>query len=213
VFHECGHALHHVLTQVGCRAVSGINNVPWDGVELPSQFHENWIWEGEVLGFLAGHHGSGEPLPEALQKKMLAAKNFQSGRDMLRQLEFALFDLELHTHYDPQGEQSVHDVLEQVRAKVSVLPPPSDDRFENGFAHIFAGGYAAGYYSYKWAEVLAADAFSRFEEEGIFSRDAGQAFMQNVLEKGGSAELMDLYVAFRGRQPTPEALLRHSGLT
>ena len=213
LFHECGHALHHVLTQVDCRSVSGINNVPWDGVELPSQFHENWVWETEALGFLSAHHQTGESLPQALLDKMLAAKNFQSGRDMLRQLEFALFDLELHTHYQPGGDQTVHQVLDKVRDRVSVLPPPPEDRFENGFGHIFAGGYAAGYYSYKWAEVLAADAYSRFEEEGIFSRDAGQAFLHHVLEQGGSAELMDLYVAFRGRQPTPEALLRHSGLT
>ena len=213
LFHECGHALHHVLTRVDCRAVSGINNVPWDGVELPSQFHENWVWEAEALGLLSAHHQSGESLPPELLEKMLAAKNFQSGRDMLRQLEFALFDLELHTHYHPRSEQTVHDVIDAVRARVSVLPPPAEDRFENGFSHIFAGGYAAGYYSYKWAEVLAADAYSRFEEEGIFSRDAGQAFLHHILEQGGSADLMELYVAFRGRQPTPEALLRHSGLT
>jgi len=212
LFHECGHALHHVLTQVDVRSVSGINNVPWDGVELPSQFHENWVWERETLAYLAGHVETGEPLPDELLDRMLAAKNFQSGSDMLRQLEFSLFDLELHMGFDPRGERSVQDVIDDVRERVSVLKPPPYDRFQNGFTHVFAGGYAAGYYSYKWAEVLAADAFSRFEEEGIFSREAGRAFKEHVLERGGSDDLMKLYVAFRGREPTPDALMRHSGL-
>ena len=212
LFHECGHALHHVLTRVDYRQAAGISNVPWDGVELPSQFHENWVWQEESLALLAGHWQSGAALPAALREKMLAAKNFMSAADMLRQLEFALFDLELHTEYDPQGEEPVHARLEAVRERVALFRPPAYDRFENAFSHIFAGGYAAGYYSYKWAEVLAADAFSRFEEEGIFSRAAGLDFKHHVLERGGSAELMRLYVAFRGRQPTPEALLRHSGL-
>lgn len=212
LFHECGHCLHHVLTQVDRRQVSGIAEVPWDGVELPSQFHENWVWQAESLGLLARHHETGADLPQELLDKMLAAKNFMSGADMLRQLEFALFDLELHTDYRPGGEQTVHDVLEAVRDRIAVIKPPAYNRFENGFGHIFSGGYAAGYYSYKWAEVLAADAFSRFEEEGIFSQEAGKAFREQILERGGSAELMDLYVAFRGRKPTPDALLRHSGL-
>lgn len=212
LFHECGHALHHVLTLVDHRQVAGINEVPWDGVELPSQFHENWVWQQESLAFLAGHVDTGEPLPEALLEKMLAAKNFQSGADMLRQLEFALFDMELHTGFVPGGERSVQDVIDGVRARVSPIEYPAFDRFQNGFSHIFAGGYAAGYYSYKWAEVLAADAFSRFEDEGIFSPEAGGAFREQILEKGGSAELMELYVAFRGRKPTNEALLRQSGL-
>ena len=212
LFHETGHALHHVLTLVDYRKVSGINEVPWDGVELPSQFHENWVWQEEALGYLTGHAETGEPLPKELFEKMLAAKNFMSGADMLRQLEFSLFDLELHTAYRPGPHVSVHDVLQSVRDQVAVFRPPAYERFENGFTHIFAGGYAAGYYSYKWAEVLAADAFSRFEEEGLFSQEAGADFLTHVLEQGGSSDLMDLYVAFRGREPSPEALLRHSGL-
>ncbi len=212
LFHETGHCLHHVLTQVDHRPVAGINEVPWDGVELPSQFQENWVWERESLALIAAHHQSGAPLPDALLEKMLAAKNFMSGCDMLRQLEFALFDLDLHTRHVPGGAESPHDVLEAVREQVSVLRPPAYDRFECGFSHIFAGGYAAGYYSYKWAELLAADAFSRFEEEGLFSPEAGRDFREQILEKGGSAPLMDLYVTFRGRKPTPDALLRHSGL-
>ncbi|MCA8921020.1 MAG: M3 family metallopeptidase [Planctomycetes bacterium] len=213
LFHECGHALHHTLTQVDYRQCSGINNVPWDGVELPSQFFENWVWQEESLKTLAGHHETGEPLPAQLLERMLAAKTFMGGADMLRQLEFALFDLELHSDYDPGGARSVHDVLEDVRRRVTVFQPPAYDRFENGFGHIFAGGYAAGYYSYKWAEVLAADAFSRFEEEGLFSPEAGRDFREQILERGGSDDLMQLYVAFRGREPSPDALLRHSGLT
>jgi len=213
LFHECGHALHHTLTQVDYRQCSGINLVPWDGVELPSQFFENWVWAEESLKTLAGHYETGEPLPKELLERMLAAKTFMGGADMLRQLEFALFDLELHTDYQPGGEKTVHDVLEDVRSRVTVFMPPAYNRFENGFGHIFAGGYAAGYYSYKWAEVLAADAFSRFEEEGLFSSEAGRDFREKILERGGSHDLMDLYVQFRGRQPTPDALLRHSGLT
>jgi len=212
LFHECGHCLHHVLTQVDRRQVAGIAEVPWDGVELPSQFHENWVWQAESLRLLARHHQTGAELPPELLEKMLAAKNFMGGADMLRQLEFALFDLELHAGFTPGGERGVRDVLAAVRRRVAVVQPPEYDRFENGFGHIFAGGYAAGYYSYKWAEVLAADAFSRFEEEGIFSQAAGAAFREQILERGGAADLMELYVAFRGRKPTPDALLRHSGL-
>ncbi|RMG16583.1 MAG: M3 family peptidase [Planctomycetota bacterium] len=212
LFHECGHALHHVLTRVDRRQVAGINRVPWDGVELPSQFHENWTWQKESLAYLAGHHETGEPLPDALLEKMLAAKTFMAGADMLRQLEFAIFDMELHTGYRPGGARSVHEVLEEVRARVGLFPKPPEDRFECAFSHIFAGGYAAGYYSYKWAEVLAADAFSRFEEEGLFSPEAGKSFREFILERGGSRDLMELYKEFRGREPTPDALLRHSGL-
>ncbi|MBX3466451.1 MAG: M3 family metallopeptidase [Planctomycetes bacterium] len=212
LFHECGHALHHVLTKVDLRQVSGINRVPWDGVELPSQFHENWVWHPESLALLAGHVDTGAPLPGPLLERMLAAKNFQSGADMLRQLEFALFDLTLHTEFDPAGSRTVHDVIEAVRDEVAVLRPPAWNRFENAFSHIFAGGYAAGYYSYKWAEVLAADAFARFEEEGIFSAEAGRDFKEHILGQGGSEDLMTLFVRFRGREPSPEALLRQSGL-
>jgi oligopeptidase A len=212
LFHECGHALHHVLTEVDHRQVSGINRVPWDGVELPSQFHENWVWHEESLGLLTGHWQSGAPLPKKLLETMLAAKNFQSGADMLRQIEFSLFDLELHSTYVPGGKQTVHELLESVRDRVAVLRPPAWNRFENGFSHIFAGGYAAGYYSYKWAEVLAADAFSRFEEEGIFSRKAGDDFRRTVLARGGADDYMALFRKFRGRDPSPEALMKSSGL-
>jgi oligopeptidase A len=212
LFHECGHALHHVLTKVNYRQVSGINEVPWDGVELPSQFHENWTWQKESLAFLAGHAETGDPLPEELLSKMLAAKTFMGGMDMLRQLEFAIFDMELYSQGDAETARSAREVLLSVRERIAVAQPPAYNRFENAFSHIFAGGYAAGYFSYKWAEVLAADAFSRFEEEGLFSPEAGAAFRSTVLEQGGSKDLMELYVEFRGRKPTPEALMRHSGL-
>ncbi|CEA04831.1 oligopeptidase A [Pseudomonas saudimassiliensis] len=211
LFHEFGHGLHHLLTRVDYPAASGINGVAWDAVELPSQFMENWCWEPEGLALISGHHETGEPLPQDLLDKMLAARNFQSGLGMLRQIEFSLFDFELHA----QGEQgrSARQVLQAVRDELSVMPPPAFNRFENGFAHIFAGGYAAGYYSYKWAEVLSADAFSRFEEEGIFNADTGKAFRDNILARGGSREPMELFVAFRGREPSVDALLRHSGLS
>ncbi|MBL4847614.1 MAG: M3 family metallopeptidase [Planctomycetes bacterium] len=208
LFHECGHALHHVLTKVDYRACAGINEVPWDGVELPSQFHENWVWQRESLAELSEHVETGEPLPDALLDKMLAAKNFQRAADMLRQLTFGTFDLELHSG----ASGSVQETIDAVRERISPLQPPAYNRFQNAFGHIFAGGYAAGYYSYMWADVLASDAFSRFEEEGLFSPEAGAAFRENILERGGSAELMDLYVAFRGREPNTDALLRHSGL-
>ncbi|GGJ04249.1 oligopeptidase A [Halopseudomonas pertucinogena] len=209
LFHEFGHGLHHLLTRVDYPAASGINGVAWDAVELPSQFMENWCWEPEGLALISGHHETGEPLPADLLEKMLAAKNFQSGLGMLRQIEFSLFDFELHA----QSERGAREVLQAVRDEVSVMPPPAFNRFENGFAHIFAGGYAAGYYSYKWAEVLSADAFSRFEEEGIFNSETGQSFRDHILARGGSREPMELFVAFRGREPSVEALLRHSGLT
>lgn len=209
LFHEFGHGLHHLLTRVDYPAASGINGVAWDAVELPSQFMENWCWEPEGLALISGHHETGEPLPADLLEKMLAAKNFQSGLAMLRQIEFSLFDFELHA----QSGRSAREVLQAVREEVSVMPPPSFNRFENGFAHIFAGGYAAGYYSYKWAEVLSADAFSRFEDEGIFNAETGRSFRDNILARGGSREPMELFIAFRGREPSVEALLRHSGLT
>ena len=209
LFHEFGHGLHHLLTRVDYASASGINGVAWDAVELPSQFMENWCWEPEGLSLISGHHETGEPLPADLLEKMLAARNFQSGLGMLRQIEFSLFDFELHA----QSERSAREVLEAVRNEVSVMLPPAFNRFENGFAHIFAGGYAAGYYSYKWAEVLSADAFSRFEEEGIFNAETGRAFHDNILARGGSREPMVLFVAFRGREPSVDALLRHSGLT
>jgi len=211
LFHEFGHGLHHLLTRVEHAGASGINGVAWDAVELPSQFMENWCWEPEGLALISGHYQSGEPLPRELLDKMLAAKNFQSGLMMLRQLEFSIFDFELHaTHGDGR---SVLEVLEAVRDEVAVMRPPHWNRFANGFAHIFAGGYAAGYYSYKWAEVLSADAFSRFEEEGVLNPETGRAFRDAILARGGSEPPMQLFVKFRGREPAIDALLRHSGLT
>jgi len=210
LFHEFGHVLHHLLTRVDYLAASGINGVAWDAVELPSQFMENWCWEPEGLALISGHHETGEPLPQDLLDKMLAARNFQSGLGMLRQIEFSLFDFELHAQGD--NGRGAREVLEAVRKEISVMRPPAFNRFENGFAHIFAGGYAAGYYSYKWAEVLSADAFSRFEEEGIFNAETGKAFRDNILARGGSREPMELFVAFRGREPSVDALLRHNGL-
>ncbi|NVK40780.1 MAG: oligopeptidase A [Oceanospirillaceae bacterium] len=211
LFHEFGHGLHHMLTQIDYADVSGINGVAWDAVELPSQFLENWCWEPEALALISGHYQTGEVLPEALLEKMLAAKNFQSGMFMVRQLEFALFDFVLHRDYIP-GETDVQQVIDGVRAQVSVVPLPPFNRFQHGFTHIFAGGYAAGYYSYKWAEVLSADAFSRFEEEGIFNAQTGADFRSSILEQGGSREPMELFVAFRGREPKVDALLRHCGI-
>ncbi|UAW98502.1 oligopeptidase A [Halopseudomonas nanhaiensis] len=211
MFHEFGHGLHHLLTRVDYSAASGINGVAWDAVELPSQFMENWCWEPEGLALISGHYETGEALPQDLLEKMLAARNFQSGLGMLRQLEFSLFDFELHAQ--GRGGRSVQQVLDAVRDEVSVLRPPASNRFQNGFAHIFAGGYAAGYYSYKWAEVLSSDAFSRFEEEGVLNPETGRAFREHILGKGGSREPMELFVAFRGREPSIDALLRHSGLT
>ena len=211
LFHEFGHGLHHLLTRIDYSAASGINGVAWDAVELPSQFMENWCWEPEGLALISGHHETGEALPKDLLDKMLAAKNFQSGLGMLRQLEFSLFDFELHAQRHPG--RSAQEVLDAVRDEVSVIRPPQSNRFQNGFSHIFAGGYAAGYYSYKWAEVLASDAFSRFEEEGVLNPLTGRAFRDHILAKGGSREPMELFVAFRGREPSIDALLRHSGLT
>ncbi|SFI16470.1 oligopeptidase A Metallo peptidase. MEROPS family M03A [Pseudomonas guineae] len=211
LFHEFGHGLHHLLTRVEHAGASGINGVAWDAVELPSQFMENWCWEPEGLALISGHYESGEPLPQDLLDRMLAAKNFQSGLMMVRQIEFSLFDFELHaTHGDGR---SVLDVLEGIRSEVSVLRPPAYNRFPNSFAHIFAGGYAAGYYSYKWAEVLSADAFSKFEEDGVFNSATGQAFREAILARGGSQAPMVLFVDFRGREPSIDALLRHLGLS
>ena len=211
LFHEFGHGLHHMLTQMEEADISGINGVAWDAVELPSQFMENWCWEPEALALISGHHETGEPLPQALLDKMLAAKHFQSAMMMLRQLEFSLFDFRLHHEYQP-GKTDIQALLDEVREQVAVIRPPAENRFQHSFSHIFAGGYAAGYYSYKWAEVLSADAFSRFEEEGIFNPETGRSFRQEILEQGGSGDPMDLFVAFRGREPSVEALLRHSGI-
>ena len=212
LFHEFGHGIHHMLTRIDVAGVAGINGVAWDAVELPSQFLENWCWESEALAFISGHHETGEPLPADLLEKMLTARNFQAAMQMLRQLEFALFDFRLHREFDPANPEQTPALLSEVRSQVAVMTPPAFNRFQHSFSHIFAGGYAAGYYSYKWAEVLSADAFSRFEEEGIFNPATGQSFLKNILEKGGSKEPMELFRAFRGREPKVDALLRHSGI-
>ncbi|MGZ8194096.1 MAG: oligopeptidase A [Methylosarcina sp.] len=212
LFHEFGHGLHHMLTKVDHLGVSGIHGVEWDAVELPSQFMENWCWEKEALALMSGHYRTDEPLPDALFDKMIAAKNFQAGMLMVRQLEFSLFDFRIHSEYDPNKGGRIYETLNQVRAQVAVVQPPEFNRFAHGFSHIFAGGYAAGYYSYKWAEVLSSDAFSLFEEKGIFDPETGSAFLANILEKGGSEDAMDLFVKFRGRKPTIDALLRHNGI-
>ncbi|MEJ2140906.1 MAG: oligopeptidase A [Gammaproteobacteria bacterium] len=212
LFHEFGHGLHHMLTRVDYIDVSGINGVAWDAVELPSQFMENWCWEREALDVIAGHYQTGEAMPDDLYQRMYAAKNFQAGMQMVRQLEFSLFDFRLHAEYDPTRGGRVQEILDEVRKEVSVVKPAAYNRFQHGFSHIFAGGYAAGYYSYKWAEVLSADAFSKFEENGIFDEKTGQHFLKTVLEQGGTREPMALFVEFRGREPQIDALLRHSGI-
>lgn len=208
LFHEFGHGLHHMLTLVDNSGVAGISGVEWDAVELPSQFLENWCWEREALDLISEHFETGEPLPDELLAKAQRAKNFQSAMQMVRQLEFATFDVRIHR----EDEVDVQATLNDVRSKVAVVPTPDFNRFQNGFSHIFAGGYAAGYFSYKWAEVLSADAFSKFEEDGIFNQQTGHAFMHNILEKGGTDEAMVLFTNFRGRKPDISALLRHSGL-
>ncbi|MEW7984359.1 MAG: oligopeptidase A [Candidatus Thiodiazotropha sp.] len=212
LFHEFGHGLHHLLTTVDYPAVAGINGVAWDAVELPSQFMENWCWEKAALDLISGHVDTGDPIPDELYRRMYRAKNFQSAMQMVRQLEFALFDFRIHREYDPRRGGRIYEILQEVRQQVAVITPPAWNRFAHGFSHIFAGGYAAGYYSYKWAEVLSADAFSLFEERGIFNADTGQAFLQEVLQQGGSRDAMELFVAFRGREPKIEPLLRHSGI-
>jgi oligopeptidase A len=212
LFHEFGHGLHHMLTQIDHLGVSGINGVEWDAVELPSQFMENWCWEKEALALISGHYQTGEALPDELFAKMLAAKNFQAGMMMVRQLEFSLFDFKIHQDYDPAQGGRIYQTLQSIRDRVAVVKPPVFNRFAHSFSHIFAGGYAAGYYSYKWAEVLSADAFSLFEENGIFDRATGEAFLHNVLEQGGSSEAMSLFKNFRGREPKIDALLRHNGI-
>ena len=212
LFHEFGHGLHHLLTQVDYLPVAGIHGVEWDAVELPSQFMENWCWAREALDLLASHYQTGEPLPDELYQRMLAAKHFQAGILMVRQLEFGLFDFRLHRNYDPARGGRVLEVLDEIRQQVAVILPPAWNRFANAFTHIFAGGYAAGYYSYKWAEVLSADAFSAFEDSGIFDAATGARFRENILEVGGSRPALASFVAFRGREPHIEPLLRLSGI-
>ncbi|MDD5228459.1 MAG: oligopeptidase A [Methylococcales bacterium] len=212
LFHEFGHGLHHVLTQVDYLGVSGISGVAWDAVELPSQFMENWCWEKDALALISAHYQTGEMLPESLFEKMLAAKNFQAGMIMVRQLEFSLFDFHIHRDFEPQKGGRIYEILNDIRQRVAVVPVPEFNRFAHSFSHIFAGGYAAGYYSYKWAEVLSSDAFSLFEEKGIFDAETGKAFLTNILEQGGSDDAMELFKNFRGREPSCDALLRHSGI-
>lgn len=212
LFHEFGHALHHLLTKVEYLSCSGINGVEWDAVELPSQFLENFAYDRTILNKLSCHKKTGEALPDEMIDKLINAKNFQSAMGMLRQLEFSIFDFSLHQDYNPDAPKSAYDVLSSIREKYSVVPYPSYNQFPCGFSHIFAGGYAAGYYSYKWAEVLSSDAFSRFEEEGIFNPECGNAFLKEILEVGGSRPAMESFVAFRGRKPTIDALLAHNGI-
>lgn len=210
LFHEFGHGIHHMLTQIEVGDVAGINGVPWDAVELPSQFLENWCWEEEALAFISGHYETGEPLPKEKLTQLLKAKNFQAAMFVVRQLEFGLFDFRLHLAEPREG--LVLDTLKAVKAEVAIVKTPEWVRTPHSFSHIFAGGYAAGYYSYLWAEVLSADAFSKFEEDGIFNRETGQSFLDNILTRGGSEEPMVLFERFRGRKPTLDALLRHKGI-
>jgi oligopeptidase A len=212
LFHEFGHGLHHLLTRVEQRGVAGISGVEWDAVELPSQFMENFCWEWDVVRGMSAHVDSGAPLPRELFDKMLAAKNFQSGMMFVRQLEFALFDMHLHHDFDPEGGRTPLELLDEIRRRIAVVMPPAYNRFPNSFSHIFAGGYAAGYYSYKWAEVLSADAYSLFEEQGVLNPDVGERFWTEILAVGGSRPALESFVAFRGREPKIDALLRHSGM-
>lgn len=212
LFHEFGHGIHHMLTQIDVGDVAGINGVPWDAVELPSQFLENWCWEPEALEFISGHFKTGEPLPKEKLNQLIKAKNFQAAMFVLRQLEFGLFDFRLHHEYDPAKGAQILDTLKRVKEQVAVIKSPEWIRTPHSFSHIFAGGYAAGYYSYLWAEVLSADVFSRFEEEGIFNPETGRAYLDEILTRGGSEEPMVLFKRFRGRAPKLDALLRHKGI-
>ncbi len=212
LFHECGHALQQVLTKVDVASVSGIQGIPWDAVEVASQFFENWAWEKNSIIYFAKHYQTQSPLPDDLFNRMDRAKNFQSAMQMGRQLEFALFDFRLHLEFDEKNPACVQTILNEVRKKMAVVPVPECNRFQHGFSHIFGGGYGAGYYSYKWAEVMACDAFSLFEEKGIFDRDTSDKFKKTFLESGGAAEPLDLFIAFRGRKPTVDALLKQSGI-
>jgi oligopeptidase A len=212
LFHEFGHCLHHLLTQVDYLAASGINGVEWDAVELPSQFFENWCWEQSALSLMTAHVNTGVHLPSALYERLMAAKNFQTAMAMLRQIEMSMFDFRIHQEYQTNNNDLVTDILADVRAKTSIVPIVSYNRFQNSFSHIFAGGYAAGYYSYSWAEVLSSDAFSRFEEEGVFNPKTGQDFLKFILEAGGSKKAAEAYHEFRGRPATVDALLRHNGI-
>ncbi len=212
LFHEFGHGLHHMMTQVDYLDVSGISGVEWDAVELPSQFMENWCWQRDVLDMIAGHYKTGAKIPDELFNKMQAARHFQSAMGMVRQLEFSIFDIRIHKDTNINTADQIQAVLDTTRKHIAVVIPPDFNRFQHGFSHIFAGGYAAGYYSYKWAEVLSADAFARFEEEGLFNQAVGKSFLKEILQVGGSRPAMDSFKAFRGREPHIDALLKHSGL-
>jgi oligopeptidase A len=212
LFHEFGHGLHHMLTRVTYPSIAGINGVSWDAVELPSQFMENFAWHPDVLGAMSRHIDSGEPLPADKQQKLLATRVFQAGLATVRQIEYALFDFRLHAEYEPALGARIEQILSEVRAEVAVIPAPEWNRFPHNFGHIFAGGYAAGYYSYKWAEVLSADAFEAFAERGVFDRPTAQRFLDSILSQGGSREALDAFVAFRGRKPDIQALLKSQGL-
>ncbi len=212
MFHEFGHGLHHMLTAETHLRSAGINGVAWDAVELPSQLMENWCWEPAAIALISGHYETGEALPASLLSRMLAARNFQAGMKMVRQLEFAMFDFDIHQIASSIDNQAVNQAFERVRALTSVYAVPAFNRFQNSFSHIFAGGYAAGYYSYKWAEVLSADVFSRFVDTGVFNPATGERFLQTLLSRGGGADPLELFTDFMGREPRIEALLRQDGL-
>ncbi|MCK4608939.1 MAG: oligopeptidase A [Gammaproteobacteria bacterium] len=212
LFHEFGHSLQHMLTKVDYAGVAGINGVPWDAVELPSQFMENWCFEKSILNLIAKHYKTGKPLPKKLYDRMIAAKNFQTGLQMLRQLEFSLFDFRLHMEFDAKQKNQIQTILDSVRKEMAVTPQAPFNRFQHGFSHIFGGGYAAGYYSYKWAEVLASDAFAKFQEDGLFNKETAASFLHNILEAGGAVDPMILFKRFRGRAPKIDALLQQCGV-
>ena len=212
LFHEFGHGLHHMMTKIDFSGVSGINGVPWDVVELPSQFMENFCWEKKALDLFALDFETGKTMSNSLFKKMKKARSFQAAMQMVRQLEFAIFDFRLHLEYASKKKLDIQKLLNDVREYIAVSETPEFNKFQNSFSHIFAGGYAAGYYSYKWAEVLSADAFSKFAEKGIFNKTIGNKFLKTILEKGGSCEPMEMFVEFRGREPSIEPLLKHTGI-
>jgi oligopeptidase A len=212
LFHEFGHALHHLLTEVDYPSVAGTNGVAWDAVELPSQFLENFVWRPEVLGDIGRHYATGAPLPRDKIETLNRSRTFLAGLAMMRQIEFALFDFRLHDEYTPERGARVQELLEDVRREVAVVEPPPYNRFAHGFGHVFSGAYAAGYYSYKWAEVLSADAFAAFEETGVFDRATAERFRRAVLATGGSRNALDAFIEFRGRAPNLDALLRQAGI-
>jgi len=212
LFHEFGHGLHHLLTRVDYPSIAGINGVSWDAVELPSQFLENYAWHPDVLRRISSHVETKAPLPSETQARLIATRSFHAGLQMMRQLEFALFDFRLHAEYDSSKGARVMEMLREVRSEVAVVPVPEWNRFPNSFGHIFAGGYAAGYYSYKWAEVLAADAFAAFEENGVFDTKTAHRFLDAILTRGGSRDALDAFIEFRGRRPDVRALLKQHGI-